>query len=100
MDSWKNICSYVKFDKFSDDAQFSKVDLMKNTITNEKKIKQRSSPQNNVLSKNEDHILPLKNMSGKTIAIIGNDATESPCIQESYCSCKTFCNEIFWGHMV
>ena len=89
-----------KLDQFNDDVVFPKVDLMKNTITNEtKKLNREAAAQSNVLLKNEDDILPLKNMSGKTIAIIGNDATESPCIKESDCSCKTFSNEIYWGHM-
>ena len=89
-----------KLDQFNTDTSFPSINLMKNTITNEtKKLNREAASQSNVLLKNDDGILPLKNMTGKTIAIIGNDAKESPCIQYSDCSCKTFSNEIFWGHM-
>ena len=89
-----------KLDQFNDDIKFPSVDLMKNTITNEtKKLNREAAAQSNVLLKNEGNILPLRNTSIKTIAIIGNDATQSPCIQYSDCSCKTFSNEIYRGHL-
>jgi beta-glucosidase len=89
-----------KLDQFNDDIKFPGVDLMKNTITNEtKKLNREAAAQSNVLLKNEGNILPLRNTSIKTIAIIGNDATQSPCIQYSDCSCKTFSNEIYRGHL-
>ena len=89
-----------KLDQFNENNKFPNVDLMKNTITNEtKKLNREAAAQSNVLLKNEENILPLKNTSVKTIAIIGNDAAESPCIQYSDCSCKTFSNEIYRGHL-
>ena len=38
-------------------------------------------------------------MTNKTIAIIGNDAFESPCIREYDCSCKVGNNSIYQGHL-
>ena len=89
-----------KLDQFNSKTPFPKVNLMNNTITNEtKKLNREAAAQSNILLKNEDNILPLKNLSGKTIAIIGNDAFPTPCIRESDCSCKTFSNNIYRGHM-
>ena len=89
-----------KLDQFNSDVKYPDVDLLKNTITNEtKKLNREAAAQSNVLLKNEDHILPLVNMTGKTIAIIGNDAFESPCIRESDCSCKMYANQIYRGHL-
>ena len=49
--------------------------------------------------KNEDNILHLKNIKGKTFPIIDNDAVESPCIRDSDCSCKSDINKIFKVHI-
>ena len=89
-----------KLDQFSTDIEYPKIDLMKNTITEEtKRINREAATQSNVLLKNEDNILPIKDMKGKTIAIIGNDAIESPCIRDSDCSCKSGDNDIYKGHI-
>ena len=89
-----------KLDQFSSDVKFPEVNLNKNTITDEtKKLNREAAAQSNVLLKNEGNILPLKNMKGKIIAIIGNDAIESPCIRDSDCSCKSDTNKIFKGHI-
>ena len=89
-----------KLDQFSSDVKFPEVNLNKNTITDEtKKLNREAAAQSNVLLKNIDNILPLKNMEGKTIAIFGNDAIESPCIRDSDCSCKSDTNKIFKGHI-
>jgi beta-glucosidase len=89
-----------KLYQFSSDIKFPEIDLMKNTITEDtKRINREAATQSNVLLKNEDNILPIKNMTGKTIAIIGNDAFESPCIKDNDCSCKVGDNNIFKGHV-
>ena len=89
-----------KLDQFNKYVKYPKVDLMKNTISDEtKKLNRQAATESIVLLKNEDDILPLKNMSGKTIAIIGNDAFDSPCIRDSDCSCKNDTNKIYRGHM-
>ena len=89
-----------KLDQFNEEEKYPEINLMKNTITNEtKKLNREAAAQSNVLLKNKDNILPLSNTTVKTIAIIGNDAKQSPCIKESDCSCKTFSNNIYQGHM-
>ena len=89
-----------KLDQFNSDVKYPDIDLMKNTITEEtKRINYEAALQSNVLLKNDDNILPIKNMTNKTIAIIGNDAFESPCIKDNDCSCKVDGNEIFKGHV-
>ena len=89
-----------KLDQFNEDIKFPEIDLMKNTITEEtKKLNFEAAMQSNILLKNENNILPLKNMGNKTIAIIGNDADESPCIRDSDCSCKSKTNNIYKGHI-
>ena len=89
-----------KLDQFNEDIKFPEIDLMKNTITEEtKKLSFEAAMQSNILLKNENNILPLKNMGNKTIAIIGNDADESPCIRDSDCSCKSKTNNIYKGHI-
>ena len=89
-----------KLDQFNEEEKYPEINLMKNTITNEtKKLNREAAAQSNILLKNQNDILPLSNTSVKTIAIIGNDAKQSPCIKESDCSCKTFSNNIYQGHM-
>ena len=89
-----------KLDQFNEDIKFPEIDLMKNTITEEtKKLNFEAAMQSNILLKNENNILPLKNMGNKTIAIIGNYADESPCIRDSDCSCKSKTNNIYKGHI-
>ena len=89
-----------KLDQFNTDIKYPEINLLKNTITDEtKKLNREAAAQSNVLLKNKNNILPLKNWSGKTIAIIGNDAIESPCIRDSDCSCKSLLNSIYRGHM-
>ena len=89
-----------KLDQFNTDIKYPEINLLKNTITEEtKKLNREAAAQSNVLLKNKNNILPLKNWSGKTIAIIGNDATESPCIRDSDCSCKSLLNSIYRCHM-
>ena len=89
-----------KLDQFNAEIKYPEINLLKNTITDEtKKLNREAAAQSNVLLKNDNNILPLKNWSGKTIAIIGNDATESPCIRDSDCSCKSLLNSIYRGHM-
>ena len=73
---------------------------MKNTITyDNKKLNREAAIQSNVLLKNEDDILPLRNLKGKKLAVIGNDATYSSCLKIHDCSCKSPKNNIFHGHV-
>ena len=89
-----------KLDQFNEDIKYPNVDIMKNTITDEtKKINREAATQSNVLLKNDNDILPIKNMKGKTIAIIGNDAFSSPCIRYGDCSCLKDDSKFYQGHM-
>ena len=89
-----------KLDQFSSDVKYPSIDLMKNTITDDtKRINREAATQSTVLLKNDDNILPIKNMAGKTIAIVGNDAQDSPCIRDSDCSCVSNNNKIYKGHI-
>ena len=79
---------------------YPKINLLKNTITEKnKKINRQAATQSNVLLKNENNILPLKNLKGKTLAVIGNDAIYSDCLKIQDCSCASLTNKIFKGHM-
>ena len=97
------LASMYKLGQLNDDniyGGYPKINLLKNTINNKnKKLNREASTQSNVLLKNENNILPLKNMKGKTIAVIGNDAKNSNCLQIQDCSCKSSTNKIFRGHM-
>ena len=85
-----------KLDQFNN---YPEINLLKNTITDEtKRINREAATQSNVLLKNEDNILPIKN-TVKKIAIIGNDAAHSDCIKNNDCSCKIGENKIFMGHL-
>ena len=89
-----------KLDQFSTKVKYPEIDIMKNTITEEtKRLNREAATQSTVLLKNDNNILPIKNMSGKKLAIIGNDAFPSPCIQYEDCSCKHDGNEIYRGHL-
>ena len=89
-----------KLDQFNEDIKYPSVDVMKNTITDDtKKINREAATQSNVLLKNDNNILPIKNMKDKTIAIIGNDALPSPCIRNGDCSCLNKTYTFYQGHM-
>ena len=89
-----------KLDQFNKNVKYPKIDLMKNTITDEtKKLNRQAATESIVLLKNDEDILPLKNKTIKKIAILGNDAFPSPCIRDSDCSCKNQTNHIYQGHM-
>ena len=82
------------------DRPYPKINLLKNTITEKnKKINRQAATQSSVLLKNENNILPLKNLKGKTLAVIGNDAIYSDCLKIQDCSCASLTNKIFKGHM-
>ncbi len=52
--------------------------LYQNTKTEErKKLQRKAATESQILLKNENNILPLKDI--KTIAVIGNDAMEREC---------------------
>lgn len=62
-----------------------------------KKIQRDAATESQILLKNEDNILPLKNI--KTIAVIGNDAFERDCINENDFACVNDTNLVVNGHI-
>ena len=78
---------------------FPNIHIYQNTITDERiKLQRKAATESQILLKNEDNILPLKNI--KTIGIIGNDAMERDCpVDEEYLTCKNSTNEVVNGHI-
>ena len=94
------LASMYKFDQLNIYKKYPEINLLKNTLTPKtKKLNREAATQSNVLLKNENNILPLKNLKGKTIAVIGNDAIYSKCLKIIDCSCRKQKNSIFKGHM-
>ena len=79
--------------------EYPNIHIYNNTINEERKILQRKvATESQILLKNDDNILPLKNI--KSIAVIGNDAIERDCpIDEEFFTCKNNTNEVINGHL-
>ena len=68
---------------------FPQVQLYKETKTDErKKLQRKAATESQVLLKNEDNILPLKNV--KKIAVIGNGAQKRDCPNDNDMQCGNF----------
>ena len=96
------LATLYKFDQLNptEGKQYPEINLFKNSITSEnKKLNREAATQSNVLLKNENDILPLKNLRGKKLAVIGNDAVYSDCLKIRDCSCRSPTNKIFKGHL-
>jgi beta-glucosidase len=77
---------------------FPDIHMFKETKTEErKKLQRRAAAESQILLKNEDNILPLKNI--KSIAVIGNDAVERDCGEDTDMTCKNSTNEVSIGHI-
>ena len=77
---------------------FPDVHMYKDTKTEERKnLQRRAAAESQILLKNEDNILPLKNI--KSIAVIGNDAVERDCGEDKDITCKNKTNEVSIGHI-
>ena len=62
---------------------FPDIHIYQNTITDErKKLQRKAATESQILLKNENNILPLKDI--KTIAVIGNAALERDCPRDDY----------------
>ena len=96
------LATMYKFGQFNSEKEkkYPDINLLNNTISIEnKKLNREAATQSNVLLKNEDDILPLKNLRGKKLAVIGNDAMYSDCLKIHDCSCRSPTNTIFKGHV-
>ena len=77
---------------------YPETNLYKETKTEErKKLQRRAAAESQVLLKNEDNILPLKNV--KKIAVIGNDAQDRDCVVDDDLQCQNETNKIQNGHI-
>ena len=78
---------------------FPNIHLYQNTITEErKKLQRKAATESQILLKNENNILPLKNI--ESIAVIGNDAMERDCPSDDYYfSCINDTNLVANGHI-
>jgi beta-glucosidase len=77
---------------------FPDIHLYKNTITEErKKLQRKAAAESQILLKNKDNILPLKD--NISIAVIGNDAVERDCGEDKDMSCRNDTNEVSFGHI-
>ena len=77
---------------------FPKTDIYKETKTKERiKLQRTAATESQILLKNEDNILPLKNI--KSIAVIGNDAEKRDCQNDDDMACKNDTNKVQNGHI-
>ena len=78
---------------------FPKIHIYQNTITEErKKLQRKAATESQILLKNENNILPLKDI--KTMAVIGNAAMERDCpTKDYYFSCTNETNLVANGHV-
>ena len=94
------LATMYKFGQMNPENKYPEINLLIDTITSSnKQLNREAATQSNVLLKNENNILPLKNLRGKTIAVIGNDAVYSDCLKIRDCSCRSPTNNIFKGHV-
>ena len=115
---WSNLEKYVKENKIpekritesatriiasmyqmgSQIEKFPKTNLYKDTKTEtRKKLQRTAATESQILLKNDDNILPLKNI--KSIAVIGNDAEKRDCLNDDDMACKNDTNKIQNGHI-
>ena len=78
---------------------FQKIHIYQNTITEErKKLQRKAATESQILLKNENNFLPLKDI--KTIAVIGNAAMERDCpTKDYYFSCTNETNLVANGYI-
>ena len=78
---------------------YPSIHIYQDTINDERiKLQRKAATESQILLKNEDNILPLKNI--KSIGVIGNDAMERDCpIDEDFLCCKNSTNEVVNGHL-
>ena len=78
--------------------KYPETNLYKETKTEERKrLQRRAAAESQVLLKNEDNILPLKNV--KKIAVIGNDAQYRDCKGDDDLQCQNDTNKVQNGHI-
>ena len=77
---------------------FPEIDLYKETKNDERKKLQRiAATESQILLKNKNNILPLKNIT--RIAVIGNDAEKRDCEDDDDMGCQNDTNKVQNGHI-
>ena len=77
---------------------FPEIHIYKDTKTNERiKLQRRAATESQILLKNEDNILPIKNIT--SIAVIGNYAIERDCGTDDDLTCRNITTEVVNGHI-
>ena len=74
----------VLLGEFEDERPYSDIGLDKLDSKEHKALNLKASRESMVLLKNEDGYLPLKNMNGKKIAVIGPNATSKEVLEGNY----------------
>ena len=84
--------------KLNQMENFPDIHIYKETKTQDRiKLQRKAAAESQILLKNEDNILPLKNI--KSIAVIGNDAIERDCGKDDDMKCRNDTNEVSIGHI-
>ena len=79
--------------KMNQMENFPEINIYKETKTEERqKLQRKAATESLILLKNEDNILPLKNV--KKIAVIGNAAQKRDCIDDTDLLCQNETNKV------
>ena len=79
--------------KMNQMEKFPEINIFKETKTEErKKLQRKAATESQILLKNEDNILPLKNI--KRIAVIGNGAQKRDCEDDTDLLCQNDTNKV------
>ena len=79
--------------KMNQMENFPEINIYKETKTEERqKLQRKAATESQILLKNEDNILPLKNV--KKIAVIGNAAQKRDCIDDTDLLCQNETNKV------
>ena len=79
--------------KMNQMENFPEINIYKETKTEERqKLQRKAAIESLILLKNEDNILPLKNV--KKIAVIGNAAQKRDCIDDTDLLCQNETNKV------
>ncbi len=85
--------------KFNQMDNFNSVNLSRDTFDDEKiKLHRKAAADSNVLLRNKDNILPIDTKKIKKITILGSDAFERDCEEETDFNCYSGRDPIYRGH--
>ena len=77
---------------------YPEINLYKDTRTEKRKeLQRKAATESQILLKNKDNILPLKNIS--SIAVIGDAAAQRDCVVDDDMGCQNSTNKVQNGHI-